>query len=311
MRTALQRLVLTVGLGGLACSQPPPALDAGEVRCSGSEAPRSNKTVFGGTRPVTLEVPPQYDPACRTPLIILLHGYGGDGRLEELYLGLDRLVSARGVLLAAPTGTLDLDGKTFWNATDGCCNFYSSSVDDVGYLRGLISEISADYNVDRRRVFVIGHSNGGFMAYRLACEAAPEIAAVVSIAGATWDAPDRCAPSTPVSILEIHGNQDLDVLYPGGSNQAPRGTSPPYPGAEQTVKTWASYDGCEATRVAAGTADLDSSLPGPESVVSRHEACPAGVDVELWTIDGGSHIPTFSTSFPGSLWRWLAAHPRP
>ena len=101
--------------------------------------------------------------------------------------------SSAGFLMIAPAGTADSSGSHFWNATDACCNFENSQVDDVAYLDGLITEISAAYNVDPKRIYVVGHSNGGFMAYRMACAKADRIAAVVSVAGATFATPASCA----------------------------------------------------------------------------------------------------------------------
>src|SRR5512135_1253101 len=135
------------------------AVAAGCGSHGGSSGPR---TVFGGNRPVTLQIPPSYDGSTPAPLLILLHGYGVNGAVEENYLGLSALVATNGVFLAAPNGLIDQTGSPFWNATDACCNFYGSTVDDVAYLRGLIRDISHDYKIDPKRVYLWGHSNGAF-----------------------------------------------------------------------------------------------------------------------------------------------------
>ncbi|MHB8872226.1 MAG: CE1 family esterase [Myxococcaceae bacterium] len=262
--------------------------------------------VFGGARPVTLQVPKDDDPSCPLPLVVLLHGYGANGELQEAYFGLDRLVDGRRVLLAAPDGTQDSAGRQFWNATDACCNFDSSQVDDVAYLRGLIAEIGAAHAIDRRRVYVIGHSNGGFMAYRLACEHPEDFAAIVSLAGATFADSARCAPASPVSVLQIHGEADAVVLYDGGSGVVGRG-GPAYPGAVRTTGIWAKYQGCSPETAPGESIDLG----GDPAVVSRHTGCPPGVGVELWTLPGGSHTPSLSGSFTTNVWRWLEQHPKP
>jgi pimeloyl-ACP methyl ester carboxylesterase len=82
------------------------------------------------------------------------------------------------------TGQQDRRGHRFWSATDACCNLDGLAVDDVAYLRAVIRDVSARHAVDPRRVFIVGHSNGGFMAHRMACEASDLVAAVVSLAGA-------------------------------------------------------------------------------------------------------------------------------
>ena len=123
------------------------------------------------------------------------------------------LAEARGFLYCYPDGTIDRWGNRFWNATDACCDFGNTGVDDAGYLRALIEEIARRFAVDRKRIYLVGHSNGGFMAYRMACQSADLIAGIASLAGTTFLDPSRCAPSEPVNILHIHGTaDDIDSL---------------------------------------------------------------------------------------------------
>lgn len=300
-------LVLSAALLGGACHTAPSTPDAG---CVPGSRGKPSQVVFGGDRPVTLSVPKAYDSSCPAPLVLVLHGYGASGLLEESYLGLDGLVDGRGVLLAAPDGTKDSSGSAFWNpGTASCCNFFGSSVDDVAWLTGLIREIRGVYAVDPGRIYVVGHSNGGFMAHRLACVASADIAAIVSLAGTMDQTPAPCTLSAPVSVLQVHGDADTTVLYDGGT--AILGKSGPYASAPDSVRFWAGQDGCQLTQTQGAAFDLDSSLPGDETVPTSFDGCPPGVDVSLWTIQGGSHIPTVGARFPWLAWRWLDAHRRP
>jgi polyhydroxybutyrate depolymerase len=270
---------------------------------------KPTKTVFGGDRPVTLEVPHVYDGSKKWPLLIFLHGYSATGFLEESYLQLSPLVNEKGILLAAPDGTVNSQGLHFWNAMDACCDYDHSGVDDVGYVSGLIDEISQTYNVDPKRIYVMGHSNGGWMSYRMACERANKIAAIVVLAGATWYDTSKCAPAKPVSVLHIHGDADQEVIYTGGVNNLAGGAR--YPGAVQSVTDWAGYDHCGTTMTAGDALDLDTALAGAETTTARFDGCPAGIGLELWTIHGGSHVPNFSTAFREKTWAWLEEHPAP
>src|SRR5512140_361453 len=100
--------------------------------------PATPRTVFGGERPVTLQVPSTYDVTHPIPLLVVLHGYGVNGAVQAQYFRLVALVESQGFLLLAPDGTIDASGNHFWNATDGCCNFDGRNVDDVAYIRGLV-----------------------------------------------------------------------------------------------------------------------------------------------------------------------------
>src|SRR5207302_4460993 len=99
--------------------------------CLDDKPTRPTKLLFGGDRPVMLEVPHAYDPSRPIPLVLLLHGYGASGIIEEAYLDLHGLVDSVGILMAAPDGTVNQMNVEFWNATDACCDFDNTPVDDV------------------------------------------------------------------------------------------------------------------------------------------------------------------------------------
>lgn len=285
------------------------------VACRPEPAPRPppSTTTFGGDRPVTLTVPDGYDHDRPTPLVVVLHGFGATGFLQSEYLGLPRIQDDEGFLLAAPDGTPDSDSRRFWNAGEACCDFGRVGVDDVAYLSTLVRDISAEYNVDSRRVFLVGHSNGGFMSYRLACERADLFAGLVSIAGADAVDTSGCRPSRPVSVLQIHGDADTVVRYEG--RPKPSGLIPlAYPSAAQSVAQWAQRNGCTGGLESAGRRDLEAARPGAETRMERHVGCPAGGAAELWTIEGGSHLPGFSQAEPEPfarvIWSWLNENAR-
>ncbi len=265
---------------------------------------------FGGDRPVWLDVPSSYDHGNPTPLLFVLHGYGANGYTQKIYTGLADLVEKEGILLVAPDGTSDQDGMPFWNATDGCCDFWSSGVDDTAYIGGLIDEIRSVYNVDFDRIYFFGHSNGGFMSYRMSCERSGDIAAMISLAGASFFDRADCAPSASVSVLQIHGSDDNTVLYDGDTSLLNH-PGHPYPSASASLEHWANYHGCGSSRSEVPPAlDIDSSITGDETTAERFQGCPDGVDLELWTMAGGSHLPTFAPDFADRMWAWLSAHPR-
>jgi len=258
------------------------------------------------SRPYGLKVPQGYEGQQPIPLVILLHGYGADGSSQEAYFRLGALADRKTFLLAYPDGTPDLLGNRFWNATDACCDFFNSGVDHVGYLNAVIDEIASEYRVDRGRVYVVGHSNGAFMAHRFACDHAGQVAAIVTLAGMQWEDEARCPAASPVSVLHVHGTNDQFVLYGGGATLKGR-----YPGAEETVNTWAAKNGCTGSLVATGRQlDLDENLPGEDTAVDRYSGC-SSVDVELWTINGGGHVPAFNEQWPERIWEFMAERRSP
>jgi polyhydroxybutyrate depolymerase len=293
MRTAVLALALVVVLAPLA---------AGCGDESGGEQELPDQYLFGGERPTELYIPADYTQSKSWPLLIVLHGHGASGYVQLGYTRLNTLIDGAGVLALAPDGLLAEDGKQFWNATDACCDTFGSGVDDSAYIRGLIDEVTSVYNVDPDRVYLWGHSNGGFMAHRMACDHADAVAAIVSLAGSTWLDSTQCNPSEPVNVMQIHGDADATVPYTGRAN---------YPGAEDTVAYWADNAGCGTARTTDSTrVDIDTAVAGDETRIERHDGCPVGIDVELWAAEGTGHIPMFTPDFPDMMWAWFEAHPK-
>jgi polyhydroxybutyrate depolymerase len=258
-------------------------------------------------RPYDVFVPSGYDGSVAVPLVVLLHGYTASGAIQESYLQFQPLAEARVFLYVHPDGTTNSVGQKFWNATDACCNLFGSPVDDSAYLAGLIERVQNDYKVDPKRIYIVGHSNGGFMSYRMACDHADRIAAIVSLAGATFADATKCKPSEPVSVLQIHGTVDDTIAYEGGEILG-RG----YPGAKASVASWATYDGCPSDpTVSDSRLDLEANIVGSETSDSAYSDCAHGSTVELWTIEGGSHVPAISPTFSSQVIDFLLAHPKP
>ncbi|HEY3354936.1 MAG TPA: PHB depolymerase family esterase [Polyangia bacterium] len=307
-------LVLLVALA-LGCGRGAPAPGSAPVAQSHGPAAAARgpasaaappPRVLGGARPATIVAPA--GPA--RGVLLSLHGYGDDGPSFAAGLGLPALAARAGFVLVTPDGTPDAGGDRFWNATEACCDFGRVAVDDVAYLTALAREAAAAYGVPPGRVYALGLSNGGFMAHRLACDAADDFAAVVSIAGTTFADPARCRPRSPVSLLQVSPDADRVVSYAGGADLLGRGGAP-YPGAEATFERWARLDGCRGPRRAEpAPLDLDRAVPGPETRVALAAGCPDGVDVRLWTLHGSAHVPSFGPAFAERAWEWLAAHPK-
>ena len=222
-------------------------------------------------------------------------------------MGFSKIADRYGFLLVSPDGDKEAGGdeNRFWNASTACCNFFSSEVDDSAYILDIINTVKSEYNVDANRVYLIGHSNGGFMSYRAAYDHSETIAAIVSLAGANH-IEQRAAPENPVYILQIHGTADGTIAYEGDAIQGN-----PYPSAIQSVTRWAEYNGCANKGAKRELRDLEGNIAGHESsVLLFTQGCKTGGSAELWTIAGGSHVPNLSETFSQQVVEWLYAHPK-
>jgi len=307
-------IVLAVGLAACGGGNNSVGHATGGTASASSNASAVAGKVIGGSRPVQVHVPPSYRGGVPIPLVVLLHAYRTSGDFVDYYFQLQPLADSVGFLYVHPDGSKDSAGDEFWNATDACCDTDHSGVNDSGYLEGVIRDIEAQYSVDPKRIYVVGHSNGGFMAYRMACDHADTVAAIVSVAGAMFKDANACKASRPVSVLEVHGTSDDAIPYGGGQF-----LGSPVPGARASVSDWARFDGCVQPSASGNRLDIiaddpsqSTPLNGKETRVSIYrKGCRAGTEVQLWTVVGGNHIPEFSREFAPDLIKFLFAHPKP
>ena len=192
-----------------------------------------------------------------------------------------------GFILVMPNGY-----GASWNAGTCCGDASAEQLDDVALMRAIFEQVSEHVNVDRGRVYATGFSNGGFMSYRLACDAADiftavapsaggigtnelsassDFIAVGSAIGATNASSDftACAPSQPISVLDLHGTDDPLV---------------PYSFQQASLGVIAQQGGCAST-----TEPAKDPLSSGDTTCVSHTDCPTGIEVTGCTVQGGGH----------------------
>jgi polyhydroxybutyrate depolymerase len=254
------------------------------------------------------------------PLVVDLHGYSEPNNVHALMTAMEAKGDVAGFVTVTPVITRTVPR---WDtALDG---------PDMAFLSGLLDHVEATRCIDLARVYVSGLSNGAFMSSAVACALADRVAAVAPVAG--LQLPDGCHPARPMPIISFHGTADRYVAYTGGLGPAVADLPSPDgagtlgtgvlnasgggPSVPDTEAAWARLDGCDATPETAKIAD---------DVTLVHHHCPGGVDVELYSIDGGGHTwpgsefsrtieqivghTTFSVSATELIWQFFADHPR-
>lgn len=194
----------------------------------------------GVERTYVVRVPRTADSTRAPPLVIALHGRGGTGERMAHWSGFDAKADTEGFLLVAPDGTGSPRGWYTGFAPGG-------AIDDVGFIGALIDTLSVRYPIDRARVYVAGHSNGGVLAHRVASDLSTRIAAAAAVAGAmgvrSGDGRTTSieTPRAPVPILILHGEAD-DIVPYNAIALSPRG-SRPIP-APEAARFWARANEC-------------------------------------------------------------------
>lgn len=234
---------------------------------------------FGGQkRSYHFHLPTGYTPKKAFPLVVALHGAGMTARIMELFSGLTTKADEAGFIVVYPNGT-----GTFqtWNAGAFPGRFNRS--DDIGFLDKLLDDVESIANVDTKRIYVTGMSNGGMMSYRVGAELSHRVAAIAPVAGtlvlAKWE------PKHPMPVLHFHGTEDNLVPYKGSPKFSPDFVS--FRPVEDAIRTCVKANGCDETAKV-------SELPTPKDKlkVTRKEypAGPTGAEVILYVVEGGGHI---------------------
>lgn len=236
-------------------------------------------TFDGLERSFLVFVPAGYDGLKPIPLVLNLHGAGSTAAEQVIYSQLNLVSDTAGFLVVIPDAI-----DNFWNS--GFSFIPPGSPDDVSFLLGLLDSMSTRYNIDPNRIYSTGMSNGGFMSYRLACEASDRIAAIASVTGSMADnVYASCDPLRVVPVLEIHGTADLTVPFDGGLSS----TAIP-----DVVEFWRVHNECPELPVISDFPDLESE--GCTVQAQRYFPCRDWSEMLLYRIENGGH--TWPGAFP-------------
>ncbi len=259
-------------------SSPAPTTSASTLAVGSSE---HAVTIDGRIRMYRAYRPPDLlDPV---PLVVMLHGGLGSARAAEAAYGWDVLAQTQGFVVLYPDAVANA-----WNAGGGCCGLApSQGVDDVGFVKRAIDEVRQGAPIDPKRIYVTGMSNGGMMAYRMACES--DLFAAIGPVAATLLG--DCTNPAPTSVIHVHGTADTTIPYAGGVDTGVAHVDGPAVSA--LIARWRTTDRCGG-EVIATTGPVTRSLA----------RCPSGRDVLLVTVEGGGHAwPGVARSGP------LDSHP--
>ena len=265
-------------------------------------------------RTFLLHVPPsrprRFGLATAYPLVIVLHGSGANGATIRRMSQMDSIADHEHFLVAYPdatTGALGLGAD--WNAGECCGAAHRGKVDDVAFVRALVGAMSREMPVDRRRIFVAGFSDGGRMAYHVACDLGARVAAIAVVSGSLVDR--ECVPARPIPLIAFHGTSDDEVAYADSAFSIAAGKPPSgVDNVPPSVVFWATVNRCASTK---------TIQYAPHVRETQFSRCVA--DVVLYSVDGGEHAwpggeadgdePTRELSASRAMWRFFAAHPLP
>ena len=265
-------------------------------------------------------LPSYYDEAAPMPLVITLHGYPNTAENSSQRFGVSEKAEEEGFIAVYPDGCCPNPDFRGWNF-EGFGNIFSSDywrgVDDVGFFGKLFKRLQKQFNIDEKRIYVAGHSNGAMMTYRLASEFSDTIAAIASNGGSIGrhtHSPDDPLfvipePENPVSVVLFHGKWDYIVPYDGGYGAA---RDYYWLSVADAVSFWVEANGCNPDPY---TEVSDSG----NIVTDRYSNGNAGTEILLYTVNNGFHVwfgigtwedPDGEISTTDEMWNFFEAHPK-
>ncbi|MFM8634703.1 MAG: alpha/beta hydrolase family esterase [Planctomycetia bacterium] len=272
--------------------------------------------VDGVERGYLVHVPPHDDPAVAMPVVLAFHGGGANAENMVAFSGLNEKADQAGFIVVYPEGSGRLPRMLTFNAGNCCGHATARGIDDVAFTRLVLDDLERIANVDRRRVFATGMSNGAMMCYRLAAELSDRIAAIAPVAGpmGTKD----CRPGRAVSVMHFHGDADEFAPFKGGRGRGPSGTD--FYSIQHSIDAWVAANGCMPTPQT--TPLPDRANDGTTVKELRYGAGRDGAEVVLVVIEGGGHTwpgreprlralgtSTQDISANDMMWEFFQQHP--
>ncbi len=240
-------------------------------------------------RSYLVHVPPSYDPEKLYPLVVVLHGAFDNASGMEKATGFSDLADRENFIVQYPNGISLFGFLQHWNAGHCCGKAAADKVDDVGFISKAIEDLYSRISVDRNRIYMVGFSNGGMMAYRFAAARSDLLAAVAPLAASIggraspkepeWRNPN---PSHPLPVISMHGLQDEDIPYDGGISRR-RGGDRTYWSVSESIGFWVKRDGCREILE-------EQELFQGAVTVKSWTGCDAGSEVKLYLLKGWGHV---------------------
>lgn len=229
-----------------------------------------------------VHVPPDYVPGSPRPLLLVLHGGGGNPAAMRWQANMEAEADAHGYILVYPAGTHHLfwDKFLFWNVGPKRKNPKRGKVDDVAFLEQVIDDVSQFFAVDERRIYSTGISNGSHMSYRLACES-ERIAAIAPVAGQEELGRYYQAPKRGLPIIHFHGAQDRWAHFEGGATGASGFVSRILPPVRDFIRVWAQTNQC--------TLNPAKALRVGQAERIVYDSGRDGSEVVFWLLHDGGH----------------------
>ena len=258
------------------------------------EGPKTYKNkmdirIMGARRTYLVHVPPNYSPQKPLPLVVVIHGAFDTAAGMEKYSTFSDLADRESFIVMYPNGMGIFGLFQHWNAGHCCGKAANDDVDDVGFIAAAINDVRVRLQIDPSRIYMVGFSNGGMLAYRFAAERGDILAAVAPLAASIGGRPSEDAPQwripdpvKPLSVITIHGMADDDIVYEGGVSLH-RGGTRTFWSVNESIDFWVRHNGCHPNAAA-------TELNHGHVRIHTWGACSNDTEVVLYLMENWGHV---------------------
>lgn len=236
-------------------------------------------------------VPASYKKSKETPMVMVFHGGLGTALSAVLLSRMNEKADKEDFIAIYPEGLdegSELGAKSgiqgVWNAGDCCGTSSTNNVDDVGFVKKVLDDMESKFNIDTKRIYATGISNGGLFTQRLACDLSDRIAAFAPVAGGLAMEYNECIPLKAVPIIEFHALDDPTIYFTGGVSDISKSGYKHKP-IPEVMDFWRKNNSCsESTEI---------TYENKGAICKTYTGCKNEKEVTYCTTEDGGH------SWPG------------
>ena len=252
-------------------------------------------------RKYILHIPDSYDGRTAVPLVVFLHGGGGNAQTAQGFTNFNAVSKENGFLMVYPQAFFEAGTDSYAWADGRGLAPDKLGIDDVGFIDALVTELKRQYKIDNQRVYLCGFSNGSFLTQRIAFLKNSQFAAIGTLGGTMNESLFNAGkPGRAIPMVYVFGTADPLVPVDGGYVSGNTSLEP-VKSVDDAVAFWKNNNNCK-TALAKEDAPNTNTTDNTRVEIYQYTNCNCNADVKFYkVIDGGHTWPGVKLITPNSF----------